>query len=109
MKFLWFEDMKRGMSTILPEMCEFLGHTLSQEKFAQLESHLHIDNFRHNKAVNMTSNYDDKSRGSFIRKGKVGEWRELFSEERTQDWRQWVAENTKGTDLKFDLSLPNEE
>ena len=71
----------------------------------QLESHLHIDNFRHNKAVNMTTTYDEKtSNGSFIRKGKVGGWREEFSDETLQKWRVWVAEKTKGTDLNFDLS-----
>ena len=57
----------------------------------------------------MTSNYDENSRGSFIRKGKVGEWRELFSPQRIEDWRKWIAEETKGTDLKFDLSEEAED
>ncbi len=43
---------------------------LSQDKIRELQEHLHIDNFRKNKAVNMESNYGKRSRGQFVRKAR---------------------------------------
>ena len=106
LKFLWFEDMKSDLSTVLYEMCDFLGVKMTTKQVNQLEDHLHIDNFRKNNSVNMTSNYSkEKSNGSFIRSGKVGGWRQHFSDERVEDWRNWIEDNTKGTGLSFSQML----
>jgi hypothetical protein len=67
---------------------------------SQLEAHLHIDSFRNNKSVNMTSNYSsESSNGSFIRKGAVGDWKNHFSPEILQDWKEWIAIETAGTGI----------
>ena len=50
-------------------MCQFLDHPLTSSTVESLESHLHIDNFRKNKSVNMEASYaNGESNGSFIRK-----------------------------------------
>lgn len=93
--FVWFEDMKADLGSVIRETADLLGKTLTDEQVDKLEDYLHIDNFRKNSSVNMTSNYaNETSNGSFIRKGAVGEWRKHFSPERIEDWKQWVEENT---------------
>ena len=67
---------------------------------SQLEAHLHIDSFRNNKSVNMTTNYsNESSNGSFIRKGSVGDWRNHFTEDIISGWREWIEKETNGTDI----------
>jgi hypothetical protein len=72
---------------------------------SQLESHLHIDSFRNNASVNMTSNYSEgKSNGSFIRKGTVGDWMNHFTADIKHDWAQWIERETKGTDIPIRMN-----
>jgi len=65
-----------------------------------LKSHLNIDNFRKNDAVNgkwLEKNITDK--GSFIRKGKVGDWKNHFScAETLKEFNEWIQENNKDCD-----------
>ena len=64
--------MKVNQRQIIEEVAGFLGYHLTSKQVSQLEAHLHIDTFRKNDSVNMTANYaNDKSVGSFIRKGQV--------------------------------------
>lgn len=37
----------------------------------------------------------------FIRKGKVGDWRNYMSEELSKKFDDWIEHNTRGTDLTF--------
>lgn len=94
--------MKADISRIIDDVCDFLQHDLSQEKREQLRSHLHIDNFRKNKSVNMETNYN-KGNGNFIRKGAVGGWKSYFSQERRKDWQEWIDERTKNTGIHFQV------
>jgi len=64
--------MKVNQGQVIEEVAEFLGYHLTSKQVSQLEAHLHIDAFRNNDSVNMTTNYSkDQSVGSFIRKGQV--------------------------------------
>ena len=35
----------------------------------------------------------------FIRKGKVGDWKNYFNEENGKVWDKWIADNLAGTDI----------
>ncbi len=39
----------------------------------------------------------------FIRSGRVGGWRDYFTEERMSDWRDWMEAETLGTGLRFTM------
>ena len=98
--------MKSDLGSVIDSVTTFLGQdkVMTSDKREALRSHLHIDNFRKNKSVNMESSYaNGESNGSFIRKGAVGGWRSFFTEERVEDWKMWVEENTKGTGIDFKL------
>ena len=101
MKFIWFEEMRRDLPGIIEEMTYFLGHHMENAKKAQLADHLHIDNFRRNPSVNMTTNYE---KGTFIRKGSIGDWRELFSPDMIKDWKIWIAEEALSLGLHFEIN-----
>ncbi len=70
-------------------------------RILKLDDHLHIDNFR----KVMTEAQKDPTYNKFIRKGKVGDWRNHFTEEKNKIWNQWIAKNLKeaGIDsIQFD-------
>ncbi|RZB41349.1 Sulfotransfer 1 domain containing protein, partial [Asbolus verrucosus] len=99
------KDIKQ---TIL-EVADFLGKKITDEELDTLENHLKIDNFRKNKSVNndhlkvlgLMKNLNN----SFIRKGKVGGWRDYFSDNLNVEADIWIEENLKDTDLELKTVL----
>lgn len=84
-------------------MAEFLGKKLSKDQIDILEDHLSIVKFKENKSVNwdhlvQLGMVKDKN---FIRKGKVGGWKDLFDEKQEKEFDQVVEEKLKGMDFRF--------
>ncbi|KAF0307343.1 Estrogen sulfotransferase [Amphibalanus amphitrite] len=83
--FLFYEDMKKDLRAQIRKVAKFFGKDFSEEQVDKLAEHLHIDNFKKNPFVNFESlnklglTYPD--RGSFVRKGKTGDWKNHFTPE----------------------------
>ncbi|XP_043204345.1 sulfotransferase 1C4-like [Amphibalanus amphitrite] len=111
--FLFYEDMKKDMKTEIRKVAKFLGKDFTDEQVDKLAEHLHFDNFKNNPWVNyeymkaLGLMYPD--RGSFIRKGKVGDWKNHFTPEMTEKFDKWVEEKLKGTDLAFVEDLDQQD
>lgn len=61
------------MPAALRRVADFYGKPLSEEQVEKLAQHLHFDNFKNNKSVNMVDMKEAgiyTSDGAFIRKGK---------------------------------------
>ena len=104
--FLFYENMKKNLKSVIGEVSQFLDTHLSEEQVNQLLDHLDIKNFRNNPAVNMEFFKEIghfHREGNFIRKGKVGGWREEFagSEEAEKDVNDWVEEQLNNYDVEF--------
>ena len=112
MCFIFYEDMKRDLKSQIRKVATFLGKSYSDEQIVKLASHLHIDNFKKNPWVNMEKASEamtNKDSGSFIRKGKTGDWKNHFTPEMTAKFDKWMAEKMKGTDLKFVQELAKQD
>ena len=97
MKFLWFEDIRKDLMKTIREVSKFIGYHMTECKILKLDDHLHIDNFR---KIMVAANGGDTKMANFIRKGKVGDWKNYLNEESTiKIWDEWIAENIKGTDI----------
>ncbi|KAI5632729.1 sulfotransferase domain-containing protein [Phthorimaea operculella] len=88
MLFLFYEELNKDLPATVRKVAKFLNKEYAEEQIAGLCDHLSIDSFKKNKSVNLD---DVKELGlfvdgeqSFIRKGKVGGWRDYFDEEMTQ-------------------------
>ena len=64
----------------------------------QLNDHLQIHNF---KKVFAESN---RGKAHLVRKGQVGDWKNYFSQENSQKWDDWIAQNIDGTDIEIPKS-----
>lgn len=89
------------MSGSIRKIAAFYGRSYSDEQIAKLADHLNINKFRKNKMVNVPSGGENMKTNMFIRQGTVGGWRKHFTPEIEAKFNEWIANNTKDTDLVF--------
>lgn len=97
-KMIWYEDMKKDQEGAINELCEFLEHPLSSSQVQDLVNHLKFENMKKNPNVNISLKIPDP-KGNFMRKGKVGDWKNFFGEEKAAEWQQWIKKQTDSTGL----------
>ncbi|XP_026330043.1 estrogen sulfotransferase-like [Hyposmocoma kahamanoa] len=105
MLFLFYEELSKDLPATIRRVCQFLGKQYSEDQIAKLCEHLHIDNFKINASVNedvfKAVKFADEKEEPFIRRGKVGGWRDYFDEEMTAQAERWIADNLRDTDLRY--------
>ncbi|CAG9801248.1 unnamed protein product [Chironomus riparius] len=90
--FLFFEDMKKNLDQEVKRAMQFFGKDFSQEQIDKLCQHLSFESVRNSKTVNKDEQikllmelggkkYQPKDGFSFIRKGKVGGYKDELSDE----------------------------
>ena len=100
-KFLWYEDMKADMKTVIKDLCVFFEHPLSEEQESSLYHHVQFDNMKKNPFANPGAAKEDlPPEKNFMRKGQVGDWKNYFDKENNEKWENWIAEMIKGTGLE---------
>ena len=104
--FSFYEDMKRDLGSVIDKVCKFLDCSLTKEKKEQLIDHLDIKNFRNNPAVNAEFGHAFgffNNTGNFIRKGKVGGWKEEFEgfPEMEEEFDAWLSEQLEKSKIQF--------
>ena len=96
--------MKRDLASVVEILEEFIGYKLPPNALPGLLSHMHIDNFRKNDAVNMkppvgTVPDHVRENHNFIRKGIVGDGKSHFvSSVVEEEFDNWVLDNNKDED-----------
>lgn len=89
------------MPGTIKKVAAFFGKTYNDKQIAKLAQHLKIENFRNNQMVNQASISSAIKPEAFIRQGKIGGWKEMFTTEIEEKFSKWIADNTKDTDLTF--------
>ncbi|XP_037072252.1 sulfotransferase 1C4-like [Pollicipes pollicipes] len=113
MCFLFFEDMKRDLKSQIRRVATFFGKSYSDQQVEKLAEHLHIDNFKKNPHVNKEDArakalmYPD--RGNFVRQGKTGNWKKVFTPDIDEKFDKWMAQKMKSTDLTFVMDLERQD
>ncbi|XP_055854126.1 sulfotransferase 1E1 [Episyrphus balteatus] len=108
--FLKYEDMNHDINAIIKNCAEFLevDFKMSDEDLEKICEHLKFDKMQSNPAVNLEYmnieglDKENNSNAKFIRKGKIGDWKNLFSSQMSERFDRWTEEELKGTDLKFE-------
>lgn len=100
--FLFFEDMKRNLDQEVKKAMKFFGKDFSQEEIDKLCQHLSFESIRNNNTVNKDEHikvlmelggqkYQPKDGFSFIRKGKIGGYKEELSDEQVKLLENYVT------------------
>jgi len=95
--FLKYEDMKADLPSVIRQTADFLGKEISEPQVSSLEEHLSFENMKNNPAVNqveLIANLQKiHKRGhstQFIRKGKVGSWKDELGPEMNAKLDEWI-------------------
>lgn len=99
-KMVWFEDMKRDQLGVIRDLCSFLQHPLTGDQMEMLADYVKFENMKKNPNTNPTGGIAlPEGKTDFVRKGKVGDWKNYFDQKRTEKWNKWINDNISGTGL----------
>ncbi|CAJ1049798.1 sulfotransferase family 5A%2C member 1 [Xyrichtys novacula] len=82
-----YEEMLLGLHGAIKRVSSFLKCPLLEDEVNNCVKHSSFNSMKHNKMVNYTmvaQEIMDHSKGSFMRKGKIGDWKNMFTEEQNQ-------------------------
>ncbi|XP_072044653.1 LOW QUALITY PROTEIN: sulfotransferase 1C4-like [Amphiura filiformis] len=105
--FIKYEDMKKDHKAAVTQICEFLGYNHSEEMLDTITEHSSFSSMKKNPMTNPDSLFPRKRLPeediSFMRKGKVGDWRNYFTDEQNNALDETYKEKLEGTGLQFDF------
>lgn len=105
MCILFYEDMKQDLAKEIKKVAEFLGKSVTDEQVGNLVAHLGFDKMKQNDTVNNEAirevAFVSGSKGSFIRKGEVGDWKTHFTKEMNEKMDELIEKHFKNIGLNF--------
>ncbi|XP_072042001.1 sulfotransferase 1A3-like [Amphiura filiformis] len=112
--FLKFEDMKRDLKGVVQKTANFLGYEFTEDIIDGIVEHCSFENMKQNPQTNPDTviklvmkghgkdTPDDEPAMSFMRKGKVGGWKNLFTVAQNEKMDALIMEKLEGTGLTFE-------
>ncbi|KAM3618238.1 uncharacterized protein V6R79_017819 [Siganus canaliculatus] len=100
--YMFFEDMVEDTGLEIDKLCSFLGLSPSVEEKARITGGVQFDNMKKNDMVNY-SNLPllDFKVSPFMRKGKVGDWKNHFTVAQNEEFEEDYKRKMKDPTLKF--------
>ncbi|XP_029466519.1 sulfotransferase family cytosolic 2B member 1-like [Rhinatrema bivittatum] len=80
--YITYEEMHMDLRDCIERLCGFISTSLTCEELDNVEQHCSFNTMSQNKMVNCTlisPEIIDHSKGKFMRKGVVGDWKQLFT------------------------------
>jgi len=102
-KFVWYEDMKKDTKRVVTELADFVNHPLSDTKIEELLHRISFDQMKKNPAANPASMLKLDEGKHFLRKGKIGDWKNHFSGEELKKIDDWVNKNIDRTKIQLPM------
>lgn len=99
--FLKFEDMIQDLPKEIRKIAAFLGKTLTEEQVDRITEHCSFKSMKDNPQTNMLNRGGVRKGSKFMRKGKVGDWRSLFTPVQSEKVDQLTAEWLETQGLTF--------
>ncbi|KAF4070628.1 hypothetical protein AMELA_G00287500 [Ameiurus melas] len=84
------------------QLCSFLGLSTPTEERQRIISNVHFDVMKQNKMTNYsTASVMDFTISPFMRKGKVGDWKNHFTMAQNEQFDKHYKQKMKNSTLKF--------
>ena len=105
--FLTFEEMKRDLSGVVARITNFIEIDISAEVISQVSAKSTFDFMKEDKTVNHSwvsrGHAGNPGTTPFMRKGEVGDWKNYFTPEQSEEMDKICRERLEGTGLVFDF------
>ncbi|KAI1889912.1 hypothetical protein AGOR_G00167800 [Albula goreensis] len=102
--YITYEEMWQDMRGSLERISTFMQCPLLAEELNNVQRHCSFSCMKENAMVNYTQIPDeimDHSKGSFMRKGKIGDWKTIFTEEQNCMFDQVFEAKMQRSKLNF--------
>ncbi|XP_072516633.1 sulfotransferase family 5A, member 1 isoform X2 [Salminus brasiliensis] len=109
--YVTYEDMWQDLHGSLERVSRFLQCPLGEEELASAERSCSFSSMRTNSMVNYTlvpKEIMDHSKGQFMRKGKIGDWVNIFSKDQSHSFDGVYASKMADCSLAFVWQNPEE-
>ncbi|XP_076597652.1 cytosolic sulfotransferase 3-like isoform X2 [Chaetodon auriga] len=100
--YMFYEDMVEDTGREIDKLCSFLGLSPSVEEKKQITDGVQFDNMKKNDMVNYsTSTAMNFKISPFMRKGKVGDWKNHFTVAQNEEFDEDYKKKMKDPSLQF--------
>ena len=100
--FLKYEDMKKDLMASVETIAKFIGCTPSKEGLEAIVQQCGFESMKSNPLVNYSWESAHEAK-PFMRKGMVGDWKNLFTDDQSALFDTTYTERMKGSGLVFDF------
>ncbi|KAK2853936.1 hypothetical protein Q5P01_006597 [Channa striata] len=107
-----YEELSLDLHGAVKRISTFLQCPLGEDVVNSCVKHCTFSNMKDNKMVNYTlipEEIVDHSKGSFMRKGKIGDWKNMFTEEQSQYLESVLKSKMQDCTLEFVWDVQDEE
>ncbi|XP_075718415.1 amine sulfotransferase-like [Rhinoderma darwinii] len=109
--FVTFEEMKKDLRSAVLKICKFVDITLDEEAIDTVVERATFKKMKHDPLANYTflpNDILDRSKGAFLRKGTVGDWKNKMTVAQSEMFDKVYKEKIGDLPIKFLWDL-NEE
>uniref|UniRef100_A0A8C2KXE1 Sulfotransferase n=1 Tax=Cyprinus carpio TaxID=7962 RepID=A0A8C2KXE1_CYPCA len=100
--YLFYEDLAEDTGHEVERLCSFLGLSTSVEEREEITKGVQFDAMKQNKMTNYSSlPVMDFKISPFMRKGKVGDWKNHFTVAQNEQFDEVYKKKMKNTTVKF--------
>ncbi|XP_072188298.1 amine sulfotransferase-like [Excalfactoria chinensis] len=109
--FLTYEEMKKDLRSAVLKICNFIGKQLSEEEIESVVRQATFENMQKDPRANYENLSDDlavKGKGRFLRKGTVGDWKNMMTVAQNERFDEVLKEKIQTLPIKLTWDLDSE-